>query len=124
MDSEPKAFVNWQKVQEILAKEITAGVSSALLFNSKGALLTSAGDIKNEHIISALTANIWQSYADTQKKLNFMLILCEDGKLGVAGVGAFRICMYSNDFKYPLGLLKAKIERVVAKLDKPLSSVY
>mmetsp|Transcript_27661 Transcript_27661/g.38459 ORF Transcript_27661/g.38459 Transcript_27661/m.38459 type:complete len:124 (+) Transcript_27661:73-444(+) len=121
---EPKAFVNWQAVQKILEKENTAGITSTLLFNFKGSLLTSAGDVKNEHIISALMANIWKSYAESQKNLNFMLVDCEEGHLGIAGIGRFLICMYTSDFKFPLGLLKAKIEKVVAKLDKPLSSVF
>mmetsp|Transcript_9522 Transcript_9522/g.23456 ORF Transcript_9522/g.23456 Transcript_9522/m.23456 type:complete len:124 (-) Transcript_9522:427-798(-) len=121
---EPKAFVNWQAVQKILEKENTKGVSSTLLFNDKGALLTSAGDVSHEQIISAIMANIWKSYTEVQSNIHFMLVDCEEGILGVSSIGRFRLCMHSKNYDFPPGLLKAKVERIVAKLDKSLSSVF
>mmetsp|Transcript_6890 Transcript_6890/g.12648 ORF Transcript_6890/g.12648 Transcript_6890/m.12648 type:complete len:123 (-) Transcript_6890:121-489(-) len=118
---ETKAFVNWQAVQKILDKETTQGLSATLLFTRSGALLTSAGEVTDENIISALVAKMWESYKQVQASTNFILVECEEGILGVCGLGKFLVCVYSNSYQYPLGLLKAKIERLVLKLDKPLS---
>ncbi|GAB5357200.1 hypothetical protein AAMO2058_000353800 [Amorphochlora amoebiformis] len=124
MAAEPRAFVNWQAVQKILEAETTVDVAATLLFSAEGELLTTAGEETHEDIVSALMAGIWNSYDDLQRGLKFLLLECEEGKLGITAVGRFRICMYSNSFNYPIGLLKAKVIRIASKLNKPLSSVY
>jgi predicted regulator of Ras-like GTPase activity (Roadblock/LC7/MglB family) len=93
-----------------------------------GPLLCVAGESETADVIGALVGNIWKQYtSDVEgnlktKNIGTMIIDCENGKLSIAEISRFLVCLHAPA-DIGMGLLKLKTEQLIEHL-APLHSVY
>src|SRR3989338_4532925 len=117
-----------QALPKVLEQATGNGVLGAFIVNREGSLLSSV-DINPEEssrptLVAAIIANLWEVYSEeATRKPQFMLLQCQHGNLGVKAVASnLIVCVYGEN-SVPAGLLKLKVEALVAHLTEPLSKV-
>lgn len=130
VEEEPQAFVKWGQMPRVLEQANGNGVRCTLLLKSDGSLLSKAGDEGRENVIvGALVANLWEVYGEGARTsfgagdLRTVLVNCEDGVLAVRRVGRFLVCL-DAEIDVPAGALRAKLNGLAAELEEPLGKVF
>ena len=134
----------------VLSQANTDGIRSTFLFKQDGTLLAYSSvdkgwlvhlsrcqfsvftlllfaDCSDPRVVSAISSKIWNLYeksgrANLNDKLEFLLLDCEDGHIGVAPVNSSLLCL-CGDKSVGFGMIKSKSDALVKFLEEPLSQV-
>ena len=115
----------------VLSQANTDGVHSSFLFKQDGTLLAFSSTRENSsdpRVVAAITSKIWGVYEKSgraaldQDSLQFLLLGCDEGRLGVLPAHHTLLCLM-GDRDLGFGMLKAKADALVRFLEDPLSQV-
>ncbi|XP_065846773.1 ragulator complex protein LAMTOR2-like [Oscarella lobularis] len=116
---------------QVLAQANTGGILSTMLLNNEGTLLAyskSDEDDREAKVTAAIASNIWAAYerigktAFQDENLNFLLVNCREGKVGISRVANQLLCIYAHR-DVAIGILKAKADALAKYLEEPLTQV-
>ena len=85
-------------------------------------------DCSDPRVVSAISSKIWNLYEKSgranlnEDKLEFLLLDCEEGHIGVAPVNSTLLCL-CGDKSVGFGMIKSKSDALVKFLAEPLSQV-
>ena len=135
----------------VLSQANTDGILSTFLFKQDGTLLAYSSvdkgwflslsffllvsilrdlitDCSDPRVVSAISSKIWNLYEKSgranlnEDKLEFLLLDCEEGHIGVAPVNSTLLCL-CGDKSVGFGMIKSKSDALVKFLEEPLSQV-
>eukprot|EP00009_Paramoeba_aestuarina_P008945 CAMPEP_0201508410 /NCGR_PEP_ID=MMETSP0161_2-20130828/1788_1 /ASSEMBLY_ACC=CAM_ASM_000251 /TAXON_ID=180227 /ORGANISM="Neoparamoeba aestuarina, Strain SoJaBio B1-5/56/2" /LENGTH=121 /DNA_ID=CAMNT_0047903063 /DNA_START=14 /DNA_END=379 /DNA_ORIENTATION=- len=110
----------------VLEQANTGGLKGTMLVNSEGSILASAGEnVAENKTISAIAANIWNSFSKScppEDDLQFLLLECEEGSFVATRISSLLLVLY-GDNSVGLGMLKIKATKMKEFLREPLSQV-
>ena len=131
----------------VLSQANTDGILSTFLFKQDGTLLAYSSvdkgwfpsifisilhslftDCSDPRVVSAISSKIWNLYEKSgranlnEDKLEFLLLDCEEGHIGVAPVNSTLLCL-CGDKSVGFGMIKSKSDALVKFLAEPLSQV-
>ncbi|KJE91738.1 roadblock domain containing 3 [Capsaspora owczarzaki ATCC 30864] len=99
------------------------------LLTQNGTLIALTGDNdQSARVTGAIAANVWHAFEREGKAafdttaMNFLLLGCESGRVGVTRVAGLLLCLYAKP-SVEYGLLKSKALALAKHLEEPLSSV-
>lgn len=113
----PVALVKWTKVPAYLNQVISDGITSVVLMQKDGSVLSVAGDEHDtERIIGGVIANAWNTLHEEteaifdrgQEGARFMLVDCDTGRILACPLGSFYLALYARR-PVPFGLLMEKV---------------
>jgi len=110
----------------VLEQANTGGVRGAMLVNSEGSILSSAGDESSQNkAVSAIASNIWNSFQQhhsQDEELEFLVLECEEGAFVATRISTVLLVLH-GDSSVGLGMLKLKAAKLKEYLKVPLEQV-